>query len=213
MGAVTRIDFPQISETPELFNYFFDREIWISSIKETEDFIKPLTKYTGISNKVKSELISGIVPQKLCGIMNEKYQSEDYLFRIASNDNEPDMIVEKKSFLNDWEGVAEIKVAKATTDKTGKSNVQWRGGEFSKRDGDYFLISYDFDPLYGMKWFICYCHVRKEDWESSIDNGYYATTISAEKIITQHLDKNNIIIGDTSMSKKNKQRLLLGVIS
>lgn len=202
--------FPQVSETPALLDYFLDDEVWAIALRNVEEVVSSLSKYKGISNKTISEIISGVVAEELSLVMNEKHELADYYFRIGTNDNEPDMVVEN---INDeqrsWKGVAEIKVSKATQDVRGNCNTTWRGGELSKRDGDYFFVSYDYVDG-GIKWFVCYSHVSKSNWKSSLQNGYYAMTLSAEKLITEHLGE--IIIGALSFSAKGNQRFLIEAV-
>lgn len=202
--------FPQISETPAILDFFLDDEAWGIALRNVGEVFSALSKYKGISTKTKSEIISGIVAEELTNVLNEKNELEKYFFRGAASDNEPDIVVEGVSMeiptvhtKQPWLGVAEVKVAKATKDTKGNYSVTWRGGELSKRDGDYFFVAWDFVDD-SIEWFVCHAFVKKTDWKSSLQNGYYATTITTEQVLDNHLGE--VVLGSLSLSAKGNSR-------
>ena len=203
------MNFPQISETPALLDYFLDDEVWSIALRNVEETVKVLSKYKGISTKTISEVISGVVAEELSLVMNEKHELADYFFRIGSNDNEPDMVVEDVSGDRKWKGVVEIKVAKCKQDKRRNCDTTWRGGRLSKRDGDYFFVSYDYVDG-EIQWFVCYSHVNKSDWNHAQQGKYYAITFKAQELIEKHLGE--VVIGALSWSAKGNQRFLIEAV-
>jgi len=203
------MNFPQISETPALLDYFLDDEVWSIALRNVEETVKVLREYKGISTKTISEVISGVVAEELSLVMNEKHELADYFFRIGSNDNEPDMVVEDVNGDREWKGVVEIKTAKGSADTLRNYCAVWRGGRLSKRDGDYFFVSYDYVDG-AMQWFVCYCHVKKSNWNHTKQGRYYAITIDTPTLIGNHLGE--VVIGALSWSSQNNQRFLIEAV-
>jgi hypothetical protein len=196
--------FPQLSET-NLLPAFMEKNSWIASFENVEEVLTTLSAYKGISKKTKSELIGAMIAEELSQEMNNHIQG---FVRSASGDHEPDVIVEDMQS-QQFIGVAEIKVAAAKLDIRGNASTTWRGGEFSKRDGDYFLVSWDFanKEETKLKWFVCYAFLKKEDWTKGNTKNYYATTIQEEKVLNQH--NPIIIVGGQSKSAKGNSRFTL----
>ena len=86
--------------------------------------------------------------------------------------------------------------------KTAKTVGVWRGGEYSKRESDYLLVSYD-DSGEDMKWFVFFVNLKKGDWTSSGSNSYYATTIELDQV----LGRGEILIGSV-VKKRVKNHLV-----
>lgn len=75
----------------------------------------------------------------------------------------------------------------------------WRGGEFSKRAGDYLLISWDMrhGTLY---WFVTHVWLEKDAWKSSGSANYYATTISLDDAMARG---GRILVGHVRKARKH----------
>ena len=107
--------------------------LWDAVLDEAKKVICTLAPYReAIGNKSISEILSKIIGQILALKASEMFGVEV----ITTNcDNDPDII-----FIEDGIKYAlEVKTAKC--DDNG--NVIWRGGEFSKRDGDYFFVTWN----------------------------------------------------------------------
>jgi len=114
--------------------------------------------FNKLSTKLKSELLSNLV---------ETSTEETISGAIApTKDYMPDLVMVNKPL--------EIK-ATATSDA-------WRGGEFSKRPGDYVMVGWE-EVKGKLKLFILHTFLTKEDWTSSNSDNYYATTISLTEIV------------------------------
>jgi hypothetical protein len=127
-----------------------------------------------MSAKLQSEIISGLVENAFEKVIPEA--------RVGNGDREADVYIN---------GVPlEL--------KTSRKSREWRGGEFSKRFGDFLLISWDITPTGNIGWCVAHAILAEEDWQSSKSASYYATTISLDNV----LDKGcNIIVGNTRKAK------------
>jgi hypothetical protein len=141
--------------------------------------LKSAVEYSTISTKLKSELISNILEASFQSVVSD--------ITAPFSDNEPDLYVK---------GIPlEIKTAKTT--------CVWRGGEYSKRESDYLMVSYD-DSGDVMKWFFLYTYLMESDWKSSGSGNYYATTIDLNDILKKDC---YILVGD--MEKKRVKTHLI----
>jgi hypothetical protein len=115
----------------------------------------PMTK------KQLSECISGVIESKMVEV------GYDHGIRIEAPkiDSEPDLLLQNTPL--------EIKTT---------CTSQWRGGECSKRNSDYLMISYDIKDG-EFYWFVLYKFLKKDDWVSNIANNYYATTITLDSML------------------------------
>ncbi len=76
-------------------------------------------------------------------------------------------------------------------------------GEFSKRESDYLMVSYD-DSGYELKWFFLYTYLMESDWKSSGSGNYYATTIDLNNILKKDY---HLLVGDLE-KKRIKTHLI-----
>ena len=119
---------------------------------------KSVVDYGSLSTKLKSELISNMLEASFSKVVPEVVS--------PFSDGEPDLYVKGTAL--------EIKTAKTTH--------TWRGGEFSKRESDYLLVSYD-DSGADLKWFVVHTYLMESDWKSSGSDSYYATTIDLNYVM------------------------------
>ncbi len=141
---------------------------------------KSVVDYESLSTKLKSELISNMLEASFSKVVPD--------VTAPLQDNQPDLLVKNIPL--------EIKTAKTTH--------TWRGGEFSKRESDYLLVSYD-DTNDDLKWFFLHTYLKESDWKSSGSNNYYATTIDLNDIIG--VKEYSIIVGKTE-KKRVKTHLI-----
>lgn len=144
------------------------------------NLLRSAVDYEKISTKLKSELISNILESSFSSVLDDV---ED-----PKKDSMPDLMVNDKPL--------EIKTAKTTR--------KWRGGEYSKRESDYLMVSYD-DSDDKLKWFFIYTYLTEDDWESSKSANYYATTVDLDHI----LDNTDYEILRGSWEKKRILRHLI----
>jgi hypothetical protein len=140
---------------------------------------KSVVEYSTLSTKLKSELISNMLEASFAKVVPDVIS--------PFSDNEPDLWVMGNPL--------EIKTAKTT--------YVWRGGEFSKRESDYLMVSYD-DSGDEMKWFFLHTYLLESDWKSSGSGNYYATTIDLNDILKKDY---RILVGDVK-KKKIKTHLI-----
>lgn len=62
--------------------------------------------------------------------------------------------------------------------KTAFRARSWRGGEYSKRSGDFLLVSWDMQDT--PSWCVLHATLSADDWQSSGSANYYATSISLD---------------------------------
>jgi hypothetical protein len=141
--------------------------------------LKTAVEYSTISTKLKSELISNILEAAFSSVIPE--------VEAPFSDNEPDL----------WVMGTPLEI------KTAKTSCIWRGGEFSKRESDYLMVSYD-DSGDELKWFFLYTYLMESDWKSSGSGNYYATTIDLNDILKKDCQ---ILVGDLE-KKRIKTHLI-----
>ena len=142
--------------------------------------LKTLLDYNSISTKLKSELISNFLETSFQEVLDE--------VEAPKSDHLPDLLIK--------EDALEIKTAKTTR--------KWRGGQYSKRESDYLLVSYD-DSEDELKWFFLYTYLTEDDWKNSKSDNYYATTINLDYV----LDNKDYIILKGEVEKKIKLKHLI----
>jgi hypothetical protein len=141
---------------------------------------KSVVDYGSLSTKLKSELISNMLEASFSKVVPNVVS--------PFSDGEPDLWVKGNAL--------EIKTAKTTH--------TWRGGEFSKRESDYLLVSYD-DSGDDLKWFFLHTYLMESDWKSSGSDSYYATTIDLNDVLDTK--EYSILIGDI-VKKRIKKHLI-----
>tara|TARA_A100001201_G_scaffold135511_1_gene123844 strand:+ start:65 stop:595 length:531 start_codon:yes stop_codon:yes gene_type:complete len=134
--------------------------------------------YDKLSTKLKSELLSNLLEAAVEETIKDVY--------APTKDSEADVV-----FTQFDDKPLEIKTT-ATTDS-------WRGGEFSKRPGDYLMVGWE--EIGGeLRLFMLLTYLTKKDWISSGSDNYYATNINLSKIV-ENIDY-KVLIGD--VEKKTK---------
>jgi hypothetical protein len=83
--------------------------------------------------------------------------------------------------------------------KTTHDSRQWRGGEYSKRGGDFLLVTWKLDDNDGLKMWAAHVVLQKEDWTTSGSDNYYATTIDLDTVL--NLDA-KVLIGEVAKKIK-----------
>jgi hypothetical protein len=161
----------------ELINSYID-DVIAETNKRFRTF-KSVVEYSTLSTKLKSELISNMLEASFSSIIPG--------VKSPFSDNEPDL----------W--VMEIPLEI----KTAKTSHVWRGGEFSKRESDYLMVSYD-DSGDELKWFFLYTYLMESDWKSSGSGNYYATTIDLNDILKKDY---HLLVGDLE-KKRIKTHLI-----
>ena len=141
---------------------------------------KSVVDYGSLSTKLKSELISNMLEASFSKVVPDVVS--------PFSDGEPDLYVKGTAL--------EIKTAKTTH--------TWRGGEFSKRESDYLLVSYD-DSGDDLKWFFVHAYLMESDWKSSGSDSYYATTIDLNYVMESK--EYQILMGKTE-KKRVKNHLI-----
>jgi hypothetical protein len=141
---------------------------------------KSVVDYGSLSTKLKSELISNMLEASFSKVVPDVIS--------PFSDGEPDLYVKGTTL--------EIKTAKTTH--------IWRGGEFSKRESDYLLVSYD-DSGDDLTWFFIHTYLMESDWKSSVSDSYYATTIDLNYVMESK--EYHILMGKTE-KKRIKNHLI-----
>ena len=142
-----------------------------------------------LSSKQRSEFFGAFLEAAFAECIADEHGYES---RQPDNDREPDL-----NFLNGH--TMEIK---NTSTDTG-----WRGGKYSKRPGDYILVSYDKDEH---NVFVALASLTEEDWQRPTSNNYYGTTFTASdlrRVINEGRGK--IILGGFRYGPRNGKPYLL----
>jgi hypothetical protein len=156
-----------------------DKENFLSIIRLVEkqriSLFRTL-KRNGIdfSTKTKSELVSQLFESALYNHFNE---SDIKVERAGSDSLKPDILFPETNT------PLEIKTTKGE---------YWIGGSYSKRDGDYLLVSWeevDKKPIY----FVSHVKLKKEDWADQGDK-FYGTKFTKKDLIQN--DTKTILMGE-----------------
>ena len=172
----------------ELFNKYpdvFNESHWHNIEREVFDKVKSIVTL-GIKTKLLSELISELTEKIASQYFKNLYGD---IVKCARNDNDPDLTINIYPL--------EIKVAKCNT---MGGQVSWRGGTFSKREGDFIFIVWDFDND-SFKFSVYTCYLTKNDWAVSKYDNYYATSYNLKLMLTNPTYKN--IVGNIYNTKRN----------
>jgi hypothetical protein len=119
---------------------------------------KSIPGYDKHSTKLKSEILSNLIESVVSELITEAV--------APGKDHMADLIVDGTPL--------EIKTT-ATSDS-------WRGGEFSKRPGDYIMVGWE-EVCGVLKTFMLHTFLEESHWKSSGSGNYYATSISLSDII------------------------------
>tara|TARA_B100001564_G_C20571344_1_gene638506 strand:- start:84 stop:629 length:546 start_codon:yes stop_codon:yes gene_type:complete len=114
--------------------------------------------YEKLSTKLKSEILSNLIEAAVEESINE--------VSAPTKDHMPDLLMNSKPL--------EIKTTAGTD--------SWRGGEFSKRPGDYIMVGWE-EVLGVLKTFMVHTFLEESDWNSSGSDNYYATSITLTEIL------------------------------
>ena len=128
-----------------------------------------------ISGKQHSEFFGAYLEAGFADAITEEcgYQS-----RQPKNDREPDL-----TFVNGH--TMEV--------KTTSTDEHWTGGRFSKRPGDYILVSFARDKN---EVFVALAYLTEKDWQAPTSDSYYGTKFTAadlERLIKEGRGK--VILG------------------
>ena len=127
-----------------------------------------------ISTKLRSEIISALLQNAFAQIVPNA--------RSGTSDREADVYVN---------GIPlEI--------KSSHKSREWRGGEFSKRSGDFLLVSWQLSKTNVPTWCCIHAILTEADWRPSSSPKYYATSIVLDDVLA----KGTVLIGNTRMAKK-----------
>ena len=172
----------------ENYKEVFEPQHWINIEKEVIEKLETLISYR-VKNKLLSEVMSFYTENVAAEYFSKLYNSNKV--RPAKNDNEPDIIFDTDSI--------EIKVAKTTDANV----VSWRGGEYSKREGTFILIAWNFcNPEKNrFKIAVYKVNLTKQDWIMSKVKNYYATVYNMNLLVANSSHQN--IVGSYSISKRN----------
>jgi hypothetical protein len=163
------------------------KQMILDALKCSRTVLQTIAKYADLSEKVKSEIVSGVVEKELA-----KSLSNILGFSVQSpkSDNDPDLLF--TSFPN-GKNTVEIKVAFME-----KGSGSWRGGSFSKRDAPHILIARNSDLS---QVYVSFLHMKPTDWKKSVSANYYAHTISKKELILRN--DNFEYFGHIKRRKKN----------
>ena len=177
-----------------LARFGIQKQMILDALKHSRKVLKMIAKYADLSEKVKSEIVSGIVEKELAKSLSTAL---GFTVKSPKSDNDPDLFF--TGFTNGKNSV-EIKVAYME-----KGSGSWRGGSFSVRDAPHILIARNSDLS---QIYVSYLHMKPTDWKKSRSAKYYAHTISKKELILRsdnfeffgHIERRKKI--DGSLTKK-----------
>lgn len=83
--------------------------------------------------------------------------------------------------------------------KTSRASREWRGGEFSKRSGDFLLVSWNVTD--SLVWNAIHVQLQSSDWKSAQSANYYATAIDLDTVLSLG---GKVLVGDVRTAKIRK---------
>ena len=154
-----------------------DLRSWIEPVLKNADqrWEVLVRDFPRLRTKLYSELISNII--------EESFRVTVPGVRVGVADGEPDLYI--------WDHPVEI--------KTAANNRVWRGGDFSKRPGEYLLVGYTQTDKRTLKWFVVQTELTKSEWISSGSDNYYATSVNLDSVLNG--GKFQVLWGDTIFKK------------
>ncbi len=147
-----------------------------ASLQKASEVLELIENYTTLSEKVKSEIVSGVVEKSLAESLTKKLGFE---VKSPKSDNDPDLLF---TDFSEGKNSVEIKVAYMPSGRG-----QWRGGSFSKRDAPHILIARDTNLS---KVYVAFLHMSPGDWVEASSDNYYAHTMSKKELINR---KDNMV--------------------
>ena len=142
-----------------------------------------------LSSKQRSEFFGAFLEAAFAECIAEEHGYES---RQPEHDREPDL-----NFLNGHS----MEVKNTSTD------IGWRGGKYSKRPGDYILVSFDKESN---DVFVALAALTEDDWTHSSSKSYYATSFTAKdlkRVIKGGRGK--VILGDFRYGPINRKPYLV----
>lgn len=84
--------------------------------------------------------------------------------------------------------------------KTAFNAREWRGGEYSKRHGNFLLVSWKSTEQNDIEWFALHAMLSEQDWKSSTSANYYATSITLDAALQNC--NGQVLIGEVRQARK-----------
>jgi hypothetical protein len=134
-----------------------------------EERYSVIRQWANLDKKLQSELISRFMQTACADVIP--------VARRGNGDHEADIYINN------------IPVELKTTHQSN----EWRGGEYSKRAGDFLLVSWK-DVAGTLAWFSVQTQLEKSDWKSATSPNYYGTTISLDHVLAK---EHHILVGGT----------------
>ena len=137
------------------------------------------------SKKQLSEDLSGLMETNL---------ERHYGGTAPKSDKDPDFILEDGTAI-------EIKCT---------STENWRGGTFSKRAGEYVLVTWEINKSNELLMFVCGTYLEESDWAGSGSENYYATSMTKKSLYDMvSQDRVTVYLGDISEgNRRNTIKIL-----
>ena len=161
----------------QLNRYGITRKMILRALRKAKKVLDYISEYVDLSEKVRSEIISGVLEQELAKSLTQKL---GFPVKPPTSDMEPDLTYTKYP---DGENSVEIKVAAMPN---GKGS--WRGGLFSKRSAPHLLVARDneFSHVY-----VVLLQMNPSDWvqpkgAGTDEQNYYAHTVSKKELIKRN---------------------------
>lgn len=138
-----------------------------------------------MSAKLRSEIISALLENNM-----ERYIPHA---RAGTSDREADVYIQNVPL--------EL--------KTAFNAREWRGGEYSKRRGDFLLVSWTVTPDNELNWFAVHTLLTEQDWKSSVSQNYYATSVTLDAVLQNA--QSTVLVGDIRHARKLKHPVFSAV--
>ena len=155
----------------DLDDYLITKQRIVDALKKSKSILNEIESYVKLSEKVKSEIVSGVVENELAKSLT---QAHGFPVESPTSDNDPDLKFTKFQPPNDS---VEIKVA-LMKDGSGK----WRSGEKSKRKAPTLFIARNKDMTQA---YVSIVWMEKKHWVIASTNNYYAVTYSKKELLTR----------------------------
>ena len=156
--------------TRALSDYGITKTLVRNALKKASKILKEIDKIATLSEKTKSEIVSGVLEQYLAQSLTRKM---GFPVQSPSADADPDLSYTR------WRKnkSVEIKVAFGLN-----GSNPWRGGKYSKRDAPHLLVARNSDLS---EIYVVFLNVLISHWIPPSNPNYYAHTYSKKELITR----------------------------
>ena len=159
-------------------DYLITKQCVLDALKVSQSILNQIKPYVKLSEKVKSEIVSGVVESELAKSLT---QAHGFPVVSPTSDNDPDL-----KFTNFPKGNDSVEIKVALMEK---GSGKWRSGEKSKRKAPTLFIARDREMTQA---YVSIVWMKKQHWVIDTTGNYYAVTYSKKELLTRR-DRSDLL--------------------